>query len=150
LNRVLLFARVTFSSQVLLTCFCLHPPRALRLRRVRRRCVCALCAGETENSSLCISVAQHDLSGVVQGYNAGFAHVPPLQMKGSTAAWEILVCAAIGLLISGIGDGLSNFFAVATCIAVAVSWLTFSNVVAALLFLMIHLFLLMVPVPLSF
>ena len=79
-----------------------------------------------------------------QGYAAGFAHVTPLQMKGTTAAWELLVCAGIGLLISGISDGMSNFFVLVTCVAVAVSWLTFSNVVAALLFLMIYVFLLMV------
>jgi hypothetical protein len=79
-----------------------------------------------------------------QGYAAGFAHVTPLQMKGTTAAWELLVCAGIGLLISGISDGMSNFFVVVTCVAVAVSWLTFSNVVAALLFLMMYVFLLMV------
>lgn len=82
----------------------------------------------------------------MQGYIAGYAHVTPLQMKSSTSAWELLVCAGIGLLISGISDGMSNFFVVITCVAVAVSWLTFSNVVAGLLFLMIYLFLLMVHV----
>jgi hypothetical protein len=81
---------------------------------------------------------------VSQGYVAGFSHVQPLEMRGTTAAWELLVCAGIGLLISGISDGLSNFFVVVTCVAVAVSWLTFSNVTAGLLFLMLYLFLLMV------
>jgi hypothetical protein len=80
----------------------------------------------------------------LQGFLAGFAHVTPLQMKGTSAAWELLVCAGIGLLVSGISDGLSNFFVVVTCVAVAVSWLTFSNVTAGLLFLMVYLFLLMV------
>lgn len=75
---------------------------------------------------------------------SGFSHVPPLEMRGTSAAWELLVCAGIGLLISGISDGLSNFFVVITCVAVAVSWLTFSNVTAGLLFLMLYLFLLMV------
>ena len=81
---------------------------------------------------------------------SGFSHVPPLEMRGTSAAWELLVCAGIGLLISGISDGLSNFFVVVTCIAVAVSWLTFSNVPAGLLFLLLYLFLLMVsfvPLP---
>lgn len=67
-----------------------------------------------------------------------------MQMKSTSAAWELLVCIGIGLLISGISDGLSNFFVVVTCIAVAVSWLTFSNVPAGLLFLLMYLFLLMV------
>jgi hypothetical protein len=80
----------------------------------------------------------------LQGYAAGFTYVLPLQMKGLSAAWEILVSLGIALLISGISNGLSNFVVVVTCIAVAVSWLTFSNVTAALLFLMLHLFLLMV------
>jgi hypothetical protein len=85
-----------------------------------------------------------------QGYSAGFAHVTPMQMKSTSAAWELLVCIGIGLLISGISDGLSNFFVVVTCIAVAVSWLTFSNVPAGLLFLLLYLFLLMVSfVPLQ-
>ncbi len=75
---------------------------------------------------------------------AGFSHVPPMQMKATSAAWELLVCIGIGLLISGIGDGLSNFFVVVTCVAVAVSWLTFSNVAAGLLFLLLYLFILMV------
>lgn len=65
-------------------------------------------------------------------------------MKGTSAAWELLVCTGIGLLVSGISNGLSNFFVVVTCVAVAVSWLTFSNVTAGLLFLMVYLFLLMV------
>ncbi len=65
-------------------------------------------------------------------------------MKATSAAWELLVCIGIGLLISGIGDGLSNFFVVVTCVAVAVSWLTFSNVAAGLLFLLLYLFILMV------
>jgi hypothetical protein len=67
-----------------------------------------------------------------------------MQMKSTSAAWELLVCIGIGLLISGISDGLSNFFVVVTCIAVAVSWLTFLNVPAGLLFLLLYLFLLMV------
>jgi hypothetical protein len=33
-------------------------------------------------------------------------------MKSTSAAWELLVCIGIGLLISGITDGLSNFFVV--------------------------------------
>jgi hypothetical protein len=72
-----------------------------------------------------------------------------MQMKSTSAAWELLVCIGIGLLISGISDGLSNFFVVVTCIAVAVSWLTFSNVPAGLLFLLLYLFLLMVSFTLA-
>ena len=83
-----------------------------------------------------------------QGYSAGFAYTPPLASKGSVAAWEILVCIGTGLLVSGISDGLSNFFVVITCIAVAVSWVSFSNVTAGLLFLLLYLFLLMaIPFP---
>ena len=53
----------------------------------------------------------------------------------------------MGLLVSGISDGMSNFFVVITCIAVAVSWVSFANVTAGLLFLLLYLFLLMVAQP---